>query len=722
MIHKKRPILLLLVLTLNLTRVTAQSASFNFTASPHTLSGWTNVAGDPSLAVLTVTDPSGITVNSVATANWSQYGDQASYDGLGENVNGFFPGAVLVNHWYNYDNVYNAAQPQLAITGLSRGRLYSLKMSGSSTSTIGTNPSVYTVVGLINYGGLGVNSHNNSTDGAVFGGISPDSTGTIHIYVNNVLPMSQAADICGLVVTTLPVTGSQLSSGVGVAQLGNTLALGDSVTGPGPHSFSANRNQYLNGYQYSFGGSANDPVNHPVMRLYDNGNLAMGTTMNLSANPVGTPGLLFYPRVGMGLLQLGGSDVPDTLSSKTFGPGILMNAGKPNTIKGQMYTSILVGDSNTFDTAAQINWVILSGSGIYINADNDHSMDLGSGHRLIGITQDMLLSGTGNVIYGQTSTVNEISGSGNIGVDTARGSLIGGANNQYGGLWQFVSGVGLTNRSPGAAAVGSGNVDFATLPYTGLKGLTTPQLTRYPVYAIGNAGSTAVHSNAMTVLFNGRTQINTTGFGSSLTQDFVTPKAALDIVSANTGALFPRLSTAQRGGIVAGDLQNGLLLYNKDSSIFQYYTGSGWKALGAGSGGSAHWLSGGVSIYDSLENIAIGTGSTDGYKLAVNGNAVVTRLNVKPPASWPDFVFRPGYRLRSLAELGRYVGSRRHLPGIAGEQEVRRGGLDVAEQQAALLKKVEELTLYMIGLDKQASTLELANARLRKKLLRDKRK
>ena len=48
----------------------------------------------------------------------------------------------------------------------------------------------------------------------------------------------------------------------------------------------------------------------------------------------------------------------------------------------------------------------------------------------------------------------------------------------------------------------------------------------------------------------------------------------------------------------------------------------------------------------------------------------------------------------------------RHLPDIPSEKEVIENGLDVAEMDALLLKKVEELTLYIIDLEKRIIELE----------------
>jgi len=99
--------------------------------------------------------------------------------------------------------------------------------------------------------------------------------------------------------------------------------------------------------------------------------------------------------------------------------------------------------------------------------------------------------------------------------------------------------------------------------------------------------------------------------------------------------------------------------------------------------------------------IGIGTKDTKGYALAVNGKAIFTKVVVKPYNAWPDYVFRKDFHLPSLPELERYVREHRHLPGIASEQEVKAGGVDVGEQEAALLKKVEELTLYLIEQNKK---------------------
>ena len=86
--------------------------------------------------------------------------------------------------------------------------------------------------------------------------------------------------------------------------------------------------------------------------------------------------------------------------------------------------------------------------------------------------------------------------------------------------------------------------------------------------------------------------------------------------------------------------------------------------------------------------------------LAIKG--VLSAQQVKlMPAGWADYVFDKTYHLPSLAEVENYIQKNRHLPGMPTAAEVSQKGIEVGESQAALLKKVEELTLYAIDQDKK---------------------
>ncbi len=107
---------------------------------------------------------------------------------------------------------------------------------------------------------------------------------------------------------------------------------------------------------------------------------------------------------------------------------------------------------------------------------------------------------------------------------------------------------------------------------------------------------------------------------------------------------------------------------------------------------------------------AVGIGTEDvptDFLFAVNGKAIATELMIQLKADWPDFVFNSDYNLMPLNELESFVTTNRHLPGIPSEADIdAQGGVNVGETSALLLQKVEELTLYIIELNKRIEELE----------------
>jgi hypothetical protein len=62
---------------------------------------------------------------------------------------------------------------------------------------------------------------------------------------------------------------------------------------------------------------------------------------------------------------------------------------------------------------------------------------------------------------------------------------------------------------------------------------------------------------------------------------------------------------------------------------------------------------------------------------------------------------RPNYNLMPLKELEQYILKNKHLPNVPTQDEISKDGMDVYEMNAVLLKKVKELTLYVIELEKK---------------------
>jgi hypothetical protein len=97
-------------------------------------------------------------------------------------------------------------------------------------------------------------------------------------------------------------------------------------------------------------------------------------------------------------------------------------------------------------------------------------------------------------------------------------------------------------------------------------------------------------------------------------------------------------------------------------------------------------------------NVGIGT-PVPTEKLSVNGNIKAKKVIVSQ-AGWPDYVFDSSYSLRSLSEIETFIAKNKHLPDMPSAKEVDEKGISVGDNQALLLKKIEELTLYLIQLNK----------------------
>lgn len=84
----------------------------------------------------------------------------------------------------------------------------------------------------------------------------------------------------------------------------------------------------------------------------------------------------------------------------------------------------------------------------------------------------------------------------------------------------------------------------------------------------------------------------------------------------------------------------------------------------------------------------------------VNGTVKAKEVNVTA-SGWPDYVFRPEYKLMPLNEVEAFIQENGHLPNIPSEAEVMENGVQLGELNASLLKKIEELTLYTISQEKR---------------------
>ena len=91
-------------------------------------------------------------------------------------------------------------------------------------------------------------------------------------------------------------------------------------------------------------------------------------------------------------------------------------------------------------------------------------------------------------------------------------------------------------------------------------------------------------------------------------------------------------------------------------------------------------------------------------------------LRVHGQVTWPDRVFKKGYRLRPLEEVASFVGQNQRLPDIPSEQEVEERGVTVLDMFSKQMQKIEELTLYLIDLKKENQHLKKRMAVMEKRI------
>ncbi len=186
---------------------------------------------------------------------------------------------------------------------------------------------------------------------------------------------------------------------------------------------------------------------------------------------------------------------------------------------------------------------------------------------------------------------------------------------------------------------------------------------------------------------------NTTGTGTYLgirgyaTQQDVYNGKSFSFEHAFYGTVNSSINFYRGGGITGG-----FLTFNTDNNIEQMRIGSNG-------------------------NVGIGTTTTGSFKLAVEGKIGAREINVLTGPGWPDYVFEKNYNLLPLAEVEGYINQNKHLPGVPAAKEMEKNGVNLGEMNMLLLKKVEELTLYVLEQHKtnqiQSDEIKLLKQQLR---------
>lgn len=131
--------------------------------------------------------------------------------------------------------------------------------------------------------------------------------------------------------------------------------------------------------------------------------------------------------------------------------------------------------------------------------------------------------------------------------------------------------------------------------------------------------------------------------------------------------------------------------------------------IGTNAFGNTNYMS--VNLMNGA--VGIGTSNTNdpNNRLFVE-TGIRTRKITVDQAVWPDYVFASGYHLLPLDSLKQYIAVNRRLPEMPSADSVAKNGVELGDAQAKLLKKVEELTLYVLQQQKELEEVKAENKRL----------
>ena len=353
------------------------------------------------------------------------------------------------------------------------------------------------------------------------------------------------------------------------------------------------------------------------------------------------------------------------------------NAGTDNTAIGFWAGNLVTGTYNTFVGSFAGPYLTTGTANIFVGLSSGGNATTGSNNTIVGRSSGFkLTSGNHNTFLGLNAGYNVVTNSGNVALGSGAGYYSAGGSNVFIGYNS-----GPTSTSADIASSNKLYIDNSTN--------NTPLI-----------------------------------YG-----DFFSNKVAINMLNTSTlnhtlsvgGAVNSTEGFFVNGVAVSGDLTYWMrdIPANRISTTLDVYTGTiyttGIFVNGQPVGGDlSFWTKHGMTnnFYNATDNVGIGVvmnpfKNSKNYRLAVKGKIGAWEIEIENNSLiWSDFVFKKDYKLLPLKEVEKFIDENGHLPEIPSEQEVKENGLRLAEMDAKLLMKIEELTLYVIELEKKIEALE----------------
>jgi hypothetical protein len=194
----------------------------------------------------------------------------------------------------------------------------------------------------------------------------------------------------------------------------------------------------------------------------------------------------------------------------------------------------------------------------------------------------------------------------------------------------------------------------------------------------------------------------------------VTPSEKLSIVNGavlidNTTSTSTAATLRMIAGNAAADPIKINIAADLVKSVFKVRT-SGFTSIGREMGDQTAVLN--LNCFEpNTSAISIKLTKSDGsvvenYKVTNDGRVRAREVKVTMANPFPDYVFAKEYKLMPLNELQAYIKTHQRLPNMTSANVIDIEGIDLGEQNRLLTEKVEELTLYLLQLNKRITSLE----------------
>lgn len=121
------------------------------------------------------------------------------------------------------------------------------------------------------------------------------------------------------------------------------------------------------------------------------------------------------------------------------------------------------------------------------------------------------------------------------------------------------------------------------------------------------------------------------------------------------------------------------------------------------------WNNDGVKILSDANKNAIdvfnkNTGKTE-FRVKSNGETYARHMKVMV-TNFPDYVFDSDYKVTNLYDIEKFYLANKRLPEMPSAAEVEKENLDLGEINKLLVKKIEEMTILMVGMKKEIDELK----------------